>query len=154
MNLMHRNQIDRIIGQFEQGMITRKQAVWSLTEMPEHPDFQGIWETLIIHIILMEISRVQPDTEKYRKHWQSEVKAWQNRLNRFVRKSKASYRNAVRKHFYQAADHLFKDEYANLLFSLEIHLEEITGNTDFDVEDILTGLKPETKDMEWFLEYS
>lgn len=151
---MHRNQIDRIIGQFEQGIITRKQAVWSLMDMPEHPDFQGIWETLIVHIVLMEISRVLPDTEKYRKHWLSEIKAWQNRLNRFVRKSKASYRNAVRKHFYQAADHLFKDDCANLLFSIEIHLEEITGIADCAIEDILSKMKPDAKDMEWFLEYS
>ncbi len=152
MNLMYHHQIENIIAQFELGNINKQQAVRSLTDMPEYPDFKGIWEMLIIHIALVEISCNIPNTQQYLRHWQHEISVWQTRLCRFIAKPKPSYRNAVRKHFYQACDDLFKDDYANLLFNMEMHLEDIGNLDDNTIEDELEKLNLASKDMEWFLE--
>jgi len=150
---MHRTQIDHIIGQFETGQISRKQAVWSIIEMPEIPDFKGIWEILIIHITLLEISQYFPNAERFSHHWNKEIQSWQNRLIRFIDKPKASYRNAVKKHFYRACDQMFKDDYANLLLNMEIHIEEILGCDDTGMGEKLLDLNLNLKDMSWFLQY-
>lgn len=53
MNLSHRSQIEAIFDAFEQGRLNRHQAIESLMDMPEHPDFKGIWEILIVHVALL-----------------------------------------------------------------------------------------------------
>ncbi len=154
MNLMSRHRVEKVMAQFEQGEISRGQAVQLMLDIPENPDFKGIWEMLILHVMLIEVSKNLPDTSQLVRHWQTEINAWQKRIVRFTMKPKASHRNAVKKHFYQASDHLFKDDYANLLFSLEGHLEEIIGADLSFVADKLAELSPDSKEMEWFLSYS
>jgi len=49
---------------------------------------------------------------------------------------------------------MFKDDYANLLFRMEAHLEEIIGLDEYSIPDKLIKLNLNSKEMEWFLSYS
>ena len=151
---MNRHHVERVMAQFEQGEVSRGEAVQRMLDIPENPDFKGIWEMLILHVSLIEVSKDLPSASHFVRHWLTDIIAWQKRIIRFTMKPKASHRNAVKKHFYQASDHLFKDDYANLLFSLEGHLEEIIGSDLSFVAEKLAKLNLDSKEMEWFLSYS
>ena len=153
MYLMFRYQIDDTLTAFEKGEISKKEALWRLAAMPENPNFKGIWEILLIHIALIEVTKGIQGTDNVRKHWSNEIKAWQKRINRFINKPKASFRNAVKKHFFHACEDLFKDEYADIIFQMEMHMEDYVNVEKFPIGSRLSKMDFNSKDMEWFLTY-
>ncbi|WP_207682861.1 hypothetical protein [Desulfonema magnum] len=121
--------------------------------MPQVPDFEGIWELLIIHICLAELASAFPGIRNIGPHWMKEIRAWQQRLRRFLKKNKASFRNAVRKDFEQAHENLLKNDAAKLLLNMEMHTEDIIGSDEIPLTEVIVGMNLEEKEMDWFLNY-
>jgi uncharacterized protein Usg len=91
-----RSSVEDVLSRFQTGELGLDQAVQDILDMPQTPDFEGIWELLIIRICLSELAPVFPQTRQFQTHWKKEISAWQQRLKRFLKKPKASFRNAVR----------------------------------------------------------
>jgi len=153
MNLLMRSGVEHVLSRFQTGELSLDQAVRNLLDMPQIPDFEGIWEMLIIHIYLAELSLCFPRTRQFRSHWKKEIRAWQQRLRRFLKKPKPSFQNAIRKDFEQAHRNLSENDAIKLLLNLEIHLEEVFDLDKVSVSDMISDLKLEENSMEWFLEY-
>ncbi len=154
MNLLTRSYIERVLIRFESGKISLQSAVKELSDMPQVPDFEGIWELLIIHICLTELASVFPGIRHIGPHWKKEIRAWQQRLRRFLKKPKASFRNAVRKDFEQAREKLLKNDAVKLLLNMEMHTEDIISSDEISLTEVITGMNLEEKEMEWFLNYN
>ena len=56
MHRMYQTRVEALLDQFQHGELTKQQTVRSLLDMPDHPDFTGIWEILSVHIALIEFA--------------------------------------------------------------------------------------------------
>ena len=153
MNLLTRSSVERVLIRFQTGEISLDQAARNLLDMPQIPDFEGVWEMLIIHTYLAELALLSPRIRQFRNHWKKEIRAWQQRLGRFLKKPKPSFRNAIRKDFEQAHRNLHKNDAMKLILNVEIHLEEVFDLDEISVSDMISDLKLERNAMKWFLEY-
>ncbi|MDM8524552.1 hypothetical protein QUF80_14380 [Desulfococcaceae bacterium HSG8] len=154
MNLLTRSHVEHILTRFESGKISLQSAVKELADMPQVPDFDGIWELLIIHICLAELASAFPDIRHIEPHWKREIRAWQQRLRRFLKKPRSSFRNAIRKDFEQAREKLLKNDAIKLLLNVEMHTEDIINSDEIPLAEVIAGMNLEEKKMEWFLNYS
>jgi len=153
MKLLTRAKVEDVLIGFEAGRLNREQTLLELLDMSQIPDFEGIWEFLIIHLCLLEIAAAQPRLAHLVAHWQAETAAWQQRLKRFANKPKASFRNAVRHDFEQARQQLLQNDAVKLVLNLELHLEETLIPDELDLAESVALLDLPAKEMAWFLEY-
>ena len=66
MNLLIRSNVEHVLSRFQTGELGLDQAVQDILDMPQIPDFEGIWELLIIHICLSELAPMFPQTRHFR----------------------------------------------------------------------------------------
>jgi len=153
MNLLIRSSVERVLSRFQTGELSLDQAVRNLLDMPQTPDFEGVWEMLIVHTYLAELALLFPRARQFRSHWKKEIRAWQQRLRRFLKKPKPSFRDAIRRDFEQAHRNLYKNDAIKLVLNVEIHLEEVFDLDEISVSDMISDMKLEGNSMEWFLGY-
>jgi len=75
MNFLMRSGLEHVLNRFQTGEINFDQAVRNLLDMPQLPDFEGIWEMLIIHISLAELALPFSQVRQFRSHWKKEIRA-------------------------------------------------------------------------------
>ena len=153
MNLASRAKVEDVLIQLENGNLSRQQALWEILEMPQTPDFEGIWEALIIHVCLTELAARLPQLQHLTAHWQKEIRAWQQRLQRFNAKAKPSFRNALRHDFEQAYQQLLQNDAVKLVLNLEMHVEDVLDVNAISLAEWLIPLNLPERGLEWFLNY-